>query len=86
MLDSPSLFLQWMARVHLPIAVAHGEDFANFARCGNAAKAIAVMRFTAYLGQPTKAYPANPNGSPGSFTAVTAGNGRWAIHSDNAAP
>ncbi|NQW80588.1 MAG: phosphoribosylformylglycinamidine synthase, partial [Polaromonas sp.] len=40
-LHSPSLFLQGMAGVRLPIAVAHGEGFANFSRRGNAAKAIA---------------------------------------------
>ena len=76
-LDSPSLFLQGMAGVRLPIAVAHGEGFANFSRRGNAAKAIAAMRFTDHLGQPTEAYPANPNGSPGGLTAVTTADGRF---------
>jgi phosphoribosylformylglycinamidine synthase len=76
-LDSPSLFLQGMAGVRLPIAVAHGEGFANFSRRGNAAKAMAAMRFTDHLGQPTEAYPANPNGSPGGLTAVTTADGRF---------
>jgi len=76
-LDSPSLFLQGMAGVRLPIAVAHGEGFANFSRRGNAAKAIAAMRFTDHLGQATEAYPANPNGSPGGLTAVTTADGRF---------
>ncbi len=76
-LDSPSLFLQGMAGVRLPIAVAHGEGFANFSRRGNAAKAIAAMRFTDHLGQPAEAYPANPNGSPGGLTAVTTADGRF---------
>ncbi len=76
-LDSPSLFLQGMAGVRLPIAVAHGEGFANFARRGNAAKAIAAMRFTDHLGLATESYPANPNGSPGGLTAVTTADGRF---------
>jgi phosphoribosylformylglycinamidine synthase len=76
-LNSPSLFLQGMAGARLPIAVAHGEGFANFERRGNATKAIAAMRFTDHLGQPTEAYPANPNGSPGGLTAVTTADGRF---------
>jgi phosphoribosylformylglycinamidine synthase len=76
-LESPSLFFKDMAGARLPIAVAHGEGFANFARRGNAAKAMAAMRFTDHLGQPTEAYPANPNGSPGGLTAVTTADGRF---------
>ena len=76
-LESPSLFLQGMAGARLPIAVAHGEGFANFAHRGNAAQAIAAMRFTDSLGQPTEAYPANPSGSPGGLTAVTTADGRF---------
>jgi len=76
-LDSPSFFFKGMAGARLPIAVAHGEGFANFARRGNAAKAIAAMRFTDYLGVATESYPANPNGSPGGLTAVTTADGRF---------
>ncbi|MDW5441532.1 phosphoribosylformylglycinamidine synthase [Polaromonas sp. SM01] len=76
-LDSPSLFLQGMAGNRLPIAVAHGEGFANFAHRGDASKVIAAMRFTDNHGQPTEAYPANPNGSAGGLTAVTTADGRF---------
>ncbi len=76
-LPSPSLFLQGMAGSRLPIAVAHGEGFANFARRGDATKVIAAMRFTDNHGQPTEAYPANPNGSAGGLTAVTTADGRF---------
>jgi phosphoribosylformylglycinamidine synthase len=76
-LDSPSLFLQGMAGSRLPIAVAHGEGYANFAYRGDAAKVIAAMRFTDHHGQPTEAYPANPNGSAGGLTAVTTADGRF---------
>jgi phosphoribosylformylglycinamidine synthase len=76
-LASPSLFLQGMAGSRLPIAVAHGEGYANFAYRGNAAGAIAAMRFIDNTGAATEAYPFNPNGSPGGLTAVTTADGRF---------
>jgi phosphoribosylformylglycinamidine synthase len=80
-LPSPSLFLQGMAGWRLPIAVAHGEGFANFDPVrggrGDAAQALAAMRFVDHAAQPTEAYPFNPNGSPGGLTAVTTADGRF---------
>nr|WP_247655636.1 phosphoribosylformylglycinamidine synthase [Hydrogenophaga aromaticivorans] len=76
-LDSPSLFLQGMAGSRLPIAVAHGEGFANFKHRGNPAKAIAAMRFVDNAGAATEQYPFNPNGSPAGLTAVTTADGRF---------
>ena len=76
-LESPSLFLQGMAGSRLPIAVSHGEGYANFGRRGDASKVLAAMRFTDNQGQPTEAYPANPNGSAGGLTAVTTADGRF---------
>ena len=76
-LESPSLFLQGMAGSRLPIAVAHGEGFANFSERGNAAHALAAMRFVDNHGQPTEQYPFNPNGSAGGLTAVTTADGRF---------
>ncbi|MGB4361520.1 MAG: phosphoribosylformylglycinamidine synthase, partial [Rhodoferax sp.] len=76
-LDSPSLFFKGMAGSRLPIAVAHGEGYANFKHRGDAAKAIAAMRFTDNHGVATEAYPFNPNGSPGGLTAVTTADGRF---------
>jgi phosphoribosylformylglycinamidine synthase len=76
-LESPSLFFAGMAGSRLPIAVAHGEGFANFKHRGNADKAIAAMRFTDNHGAATEAYPFNPNGSPGGLTAVTTQDGRF---------
>ena len=35
------------------------------------------MRFVDHQGQPTEAYPFNPNGSPGGLTAVTTPDGRF---------
>jgi phosphoribosylformylglycinamidine synthase len=76
-LESPSLFLQGMAGSRLPIAVAHGEGFANFKHRGNPALAIAAMRFVDNHGAATELYPFNPNGSPGGLTAVTTADGRF---------
>ena len=76
-LESPSLVLQGMAGSRLPIAVAHGEGFANFSERGNAAQALAAMRFVDNHGQPTEQYPFNPNGSAGGLTAVTTADGRF---------
>ncbi len=76
-LESPSLFFQGLAGARLPIAVAHGEGFANFAHRGNAAQAIAAMRFVDNHGVATEAYPFNPNGSPEGLTALTTADGRF---------
>jgi len=76
-LDSPSLFFQGMAGTRLPIAVAHGEGYANFRHRGDPAQAIAAMRFVDSRGQATERYPHNPNGSPAGLTAVTTADGRF---------
>ncbi|MGQ0710481.1 MAG: phosphoribosylformylglycinamidine synthase [Rhodoferax sp.] len=76
-LQSPSLFFQDLAGMRLPIAVAHGEGFANFQYRGDATQAIAAMRYVDNAGSPTQAYPFNPNGSPGGLTAVTTADGRF---------
>ncbi|MBY4594243.1 phosphoribosylformylglycinamidine synthase [Ottowia caeni] len=76
-LDSPSLFFAGMAGSRLPIAVAHGEGYANFSARGDAAKVIAAMRFVDNRGEPTEAYPFNPNGSAGGLTSVTTADGRF---------
>ncbi len=76
-LESPSLFLTGMAGSRMPIAVAHGEGYANFAHRGNAGLLIPAMRFVDSQGLPTEIYPANPNGSAGGLTAVTTSDGRF---------
>lgn len=80
-LESPSLFLTGMAGSRLPIAVAHGEGYANFETQrggrGNAGLVIPAMRFVDGAGLPTEIYPANPNGSAGGLTAVTTADGRF---------
>jgi phosphoribosylformylglycinamidine synthase len=76
-LESPSLFLKGMAGSRLPIAVAHGEGYANFKHRGDPAKALAAMRFVDNHGAATEQYPFNPNGSVGGLTAVTTADGRF---------
>ena len=76
-LDSPSIFLAGMAGSRIPIAVAHGEGYADFSQRGDAQAVLRAMRFVDHHGAPTEAYPANPNGSPGGLTAVTTADGRF---------
>ena len=76
-LDSPSIFFAGMAGTQVPVAVAHGEGYANFARQGNATGVIAAARYVDNRGLPTDAYPFNPNGSAGGLTAVTTPDGRF---------
>ncbi len=76
-LPSASIFFSGMAGSRLPIAVAHGEGYADFRQRGDAQKVHAALRFVDHHGRPTEAYPANPNGSPGGLTAVTTSDGRF---------
>ncbi|MEI6114813.1 MAG: phosphoribosylformylglycinamidine synthase subunit PurQ, partial [Burkholderiales bacterium] len=76
-MDSPSLFFNGMAGTRIPVAVAHGEGYANFSQQGNPDLAIGALRFVDHRGAPTEAYPFNPNGSPAGLTAVTTANGRF---------
>jgi phosphoribosylformylglycinamidine synthase len=82
-LPSPSIFTQGMAGSHLPIAIAHGEGFANFNQQGNLEKVqkegLAALRFVDHQGNATESYPMNPNGSPGGLTGVTTPDGRFTV-------
>ena len=76
-MPSASIFFSSLAGSRLPIAVAHGEGYADFSQRGDVAKVHAALRFVDHHGRPTEAYPANPNGSPGGLTAVTTADGRF---------
>jgi phosphoribosylformylglycinamidine synthase len=76
-LDSPSIFTSGMAGSLIPIAVAHGEGFANFSARGDEGCVQRVARFVDNDGGVATAYPANPNGSPDGLTAVTTPDGRF---------
>ena len=76
-LESPSIFFTGMAGSRLPVAVAHGEGYADFAERGDAGAVHRAMRFVDHHGAATEVYPYNPNGSPGGLTAVTTADGRF---------
>ena len=78
-LDSPSIFFTGMAGSRLPIAVAHGEGFADFSQRGDSANVQRAMRFVDNAGAATEAYPFNPNGSPDGLTSVTTADGRFTV-------
>ncbi|WP_288379742.1 phosphoribosylformylglycinamidine synthase [uncultured Massilia sp.] len=76
-LDSPSIFFHGMAGTQAPIAIAHGEGFADFSLTGDVNAAVKALRYVDNRGQATETYPFNPNGSPGGLTAVTTEDGRF---------
>ncbi|HKW83894.1 MAG TPA: phosphoribosylformylglycinamidine synthase [Burkholderiaceae bacterium] len=76
-LASPSIFFGGMAGSRIPVAVAHGEGYADFSQRGDATTVQRAMRFVDHHGQATEAYPFNPNGSPEGLTAVTTPDGRF---------
>ncbi|MCC2955550.1 phosphoribosylformylglycinamidine synthase [Massilia sp. IC2-477] len=76
-LDSPSIFFAGMAGTQAPIAIAHGEGFADFSLTGDLTGVMKAMRYVDNRGQATETYPFNPNGSPGGLTAVTTEDGRF---------
>ena len=78
-LASPSLFFSGMEGSRMPIAVAHGEGFADFSQRGDAKAVQRAMRFVDHRGEATETYPANPNGSPDGLTAVTTADGRFTV-------
>lgn len=78
-LDSPSIFFADLAGTHAPLAIAHGEGFADFSQTGDLSKAIGALRYIDNRGQATEQYPFNPNGSPGGLTAVTTPDGRFTV-------
>jgi phosphoribosylformylglycinamidine synthase len=79
--DNNSIFLQGMQGSHMPIAIAHGEGYAEFASDAQraACEAQVALRFVDGYGQVTQNYPANPNGSVQGITGLTAANGRVTI-------
>ena len=77
---SASLFFQGMEGSRMPIAVAHGEGYAEFASQARLAGAdLVCLRFVDNRGAPTELYPLNPNGSPQGITGLTTADGRFTI-------
>jgi phosphoribosylformylglycinamidine synthase len=78
---SPSLFFDGMAGSRMPIAVAHGEGYAEFrdGAARRAAEELVALRFVDNRGTVTETYPYNPNGSPAGITGLTTPDGRFTI-------
>jgi len=78
--ESPSVLLRGMAGSVLGIWLQHGEGRAHFpdpailARVE--AEGLAPVRYADDAGEPTEAYPFNPNGSPRGIAALTSPDGR----------
>ncbi|WP_027709059.1 phosphoribosylformylglycinamidine synthase [Zooshikella ganghwensis] len=81
--SSPSILLADMEDSFLPIAVAHGEGYAEFAseqaRQQAESEGIISLRYVDNYGKVTEQYPANPNGSPKGVTGLTTTDGRVTI-------
>jgi len=81
--ESPSILLSGMAGSRLPVAVAHGEGRAEFAKAEQlqamASSGNVALRYVNNAGELTEQYPANPNGSPQGITGVSSNDGRVTI-------
>jgi phosphoribosylformylglycinamidine synthase len=78
---SPSLFFAGMEGSRIPVALAHGEGFAEFRDASQLAAAapLAALRFVDQRGDITERYPFNPNGSPNGIAGLTTADGRFTI-------
>ncbi|MFY9261165.1 MAG: phosphoribosylformylglycinamidine synthase [Gallionella sp.] len=77
--ESPSIFFHGMAGSQMPIVVAHGEGYADFANDAQRQAANVTLRYIDSQGKPTENYPHNPNGSPQGITGLTTPDGRFSI-------
>jgi phosphoribosylformylglycinamidine synthase len=80
-LPSPSLFFAGMTGSRIPVALAHGEGYAEFRDAAQLASAepFVTLRFVDNRGEATERYPYNPNGSPRGITGLTTADGRFSI-------
>ena len=78
---SPSLFFEGMEGSRLPVAVAHGEGYAEFTGTAarQAAEPLVALRYVDNRGAATETYPCNPNGSPEGITGLTTPDGRFTV-------
>jgi len=79
-LPSRAIMLQGMEDLVFGIHVDHGEGYLHFPdaaiRERVLAEQMAAVVFVDDEGQPTEAYPFNPNGSPGGLTGLCSPDGR----------
>jgi len=80
---SPSIVLGDMEGSRLPVAVSHGEGYANFEEQGSfdelEEQSQVALRYVDGEGRVTDQYPFNPNGSPAAIAGVTSTDGRSTI-------
>ncbi len=80
---TPSVLFTGMEGSVIPIAVAHGEGFAEFKDHDAASlcttSGLVAARFVDNYHRVTEQYPLNPNGSPFGITALTTATGRVTI-------
>lgn len=80
---SNSLFFTDMAGSQMPIAIAHGEGYAEFTHSKDITQAhqsgMITVRYIDNYGQVTEHYPENPNGSPSGITGLCNEDGRVTI-------
>ena len=72
-----SIFFNEMEGSIIPIAIAHGEGKTNFNT--EHSKANIAMQYVNYSGNPTQAYPHNPNGSENAIASICDDSGRITI-------
>jgi phosphoribosylformylglycinamidine synthase len=77
--DSRSIFFAGMAGTQAPIAIAHGEGYADFSLTGDIDAVSVGLRYIDNHGAVTQAYPFNPNGSPQGIASVTSEDGRFTV-------
>jgi phosphoribosylformylglycinamidine synthase len=79
-LESRAMMLQGMAGLTFGIHVDHGEGFLRFPDQAIHQQVLndqlATMVYVDDAGNPTEAYPMNPNGSPGGLTGLCSPDGR----------
>ena len=82
-LKAESVWLKGMAGSVIPVAVAHGEGRAEFARQSDAATVKqaeqVALRYVQADGSLAMRYPDNPNGAQDGLAGLTAGDGRVLI-------
>ena len=77
-----SVLLKGMQDSILPVAIAHGEGYANLDDKSMADLTYhgqIALRYVDSQGNPTEHYPLNPNGSPQGITGICSNDGRVAL-------
>jgi phosphoribosylformylglycinamidine synthase len=81
--ESPSVLLQGMQGSRFPVAVAHGEGYAEFTSLQHRSHALqsgtVALQYVDNYGVVTERYPANPNGSPAGIAGMCNRDGRFTL-------